>query len=106
VNIVGLAAASGQLKGTVSKHVQRLVEAGLVRREPVPNNRKEVRLVLTPDGEAVVGVHARMHDEMAAGLQDFLLRYSATELATVTKILTDLMATEKRGVRLVTDKDR
>ncbi len=36
VNIVGLAAASGQLKGTVSKNVQRLVEAGLVQRARFP----------------------------------------------------------------------
>src|SRR5262245_37478580 len=36
VSVVGLAARSGQLKGTVSKHVQRLVEAGLVARTPIP----------------------------------------------------------------------
>ena len=51
VNIVGLAAASGQLKGTVSKNVQRLVAAGLVQRSPVPGNRKEIRLSLTADGQ-------------------------------------------------------
>ena len=38
VSLVGLAGKSGQLKGTVSKHVQRLVEAGLVVRTPVPGN--------------------------------------------------------------------
>jgi DNA-binding MarR family transcriptional regulator len=101
VNIVGLAAQSGQLKGTVSKHVQRLVDAGLVERNPVPGNRKEIRLSLTPDGQAVAHVHRRMHDEMDAGRRDFLLRYTAAELATLTKVLSDLMATEKRGVRLV-----
>ena len=50
VGIVGLAARSGQLKGTASKHVQRLVEAGLVERSPIPGNRKEVVLSLTADG--------------------------------------------------------
>ena len=35
VSIVGLAARSGQLKGTASKHVHRLVEAGLVERSPI-----------------------------------------------------------------------
>jgi DNA-binding MarR family transcriptional regulator len=101
VNIVGLAEQSGQLKGTVSKHVQRLVEAGLVERSPVPNNRKEIRLGLTGDGKLVARVHRRMHDEMDHGREAFLMRYSATELATVTKVLTDLLRTEKRGVRLV-----
>ena len=47
VSVVGLAARSGQLKGTVSKHVQRLVDADLVRRELIPGNRKEVALTLT-----------------------------------------------------------
>jgi DNA-binding MarR family transcriptional regulator len=106
VNIVGLAAQSGQLKGTVSKHVQRLVDAGLVERNPVPGNRKEIRLSLTADGRMVARVHGRMHDEMDAGLREFLLRYTATELATVTKVLGDLMATERAGVRLVSDPGR
>lgn len=103
VNIVGLAAESGQLKGTVSKYVQRLVDAGLVARSPVPGNRKEIRLSLTGDGEIVARVHRQMHEEMDRGLADFLVRYSAGELATVTKILSDLMRTERVGVRLVTE---
>ena len=49
---MGLAARADQLKGTVSKHVQRLVEAGLVERAPLPGNRKEVVLDLTADGKA------------------------------------------------------
>jgi DNA-binding MarR family transcriptional regulator len=44
VSVVGLASRTGQLKGTVSKHVQRLVEAGLVVRVPIPGNRKEIEL--------------------------------------------------------------
>jgi DNA-binding MarR family transcriptional regulator len=101
VNIVGLAAQSGQLKGTVSKHVQRLVDAGLVERSPVPGNRKEIRLSLTPDGSAVARVHGRMHGEKDEGLNEFLMRYSAAELATITKVLGDLLATERRGFRFV-----
>lgn len=101
VNVVGLAAQTGQLKGTVSKHVQRLVGAGLVGREPVPGNRKEIRLSLTPDGRRVVEVHRQMHDEINGGLQDFLLRYTATELSVVAKVLGDLLRAEKQGVRLV-----
>jgi DNA-binding MarR family transcriptional regulator len=101
VNIVGLAAQSGQLKGTVSKHVQRLVDAGLVERNPVPGNRKEIRLGLTEDGRLVARVHRRMHEEKDAGIHEFLARYSAAELATISKVLGDLLATELRGVRLV-----
>ncbi len=72
VSIVGLAARSGQLKGTASKHVQRLVEAGLVERSPIPGNRKEVVLSLTADGRLINDVHSRMHDEMKRGVGEFL----------------------------------
>jgi DNA-binding MarR family transcriptional regulator len=94
VNVVGLATRTGQLKGTVSKHVQRLVAAGLVRRDPVPGNRKEIRLDLTTDGHRAAEVHRQMHDEIDAGLKEFLLGYSATELAVVARMLDDLVKTK------------
>jgi DNA-binding MarR family transcriptional regulator len=101
VSVVRLAARSGRLKGTVSKHVQRLVEAGLVVRAPVPGNRKEIELGLTADGELVADVHRRMHDEMNRGARDFLLRYSGADLQVLVKILGDLAGAHKDGVRLV-----
>jgi DNA-binding MarR family transcriptional regulator len=101
VSVVGLAARSGQLKGTVSKHVQRLVDAGLVARTPIPGNRKEIELTPTADGELVVDAHRRLHDEMAHGLHDFLQRYSGAELQVLAKVLRDLMAARKVGVRIV-----
>lgn len=101
VSVVGLAARAGQLKGTVSKHVQRLVEAGLVARSPIPGNRKELALSLTADGELVERVHRQMHDEMAAGLRDFLTRYTNADLEVLARMLSDLLAAGKEGVRLV-----
>jgi len=101
VSVVGLAARSGQLKGTVSKHVQRLVDAGLVARTPVPGNRKEIELSPTADGELVVDAHRQLHEEMADGLHDFLLRYTVAELQVLAKMLRDLQAARKVGVRLV-----
>lgn len=103
VSVVGLAARSGRLKGTVSKHVQRLVAAGLVSRDPIPGNRKEIELNLTADGELVVDVHRQLHAEMDSGWRDFLLRYSSAELQVLTKVLGDLAAARKIGVRLVPD---
>jgi DNA-binding MarR family transcriptional regulator len=100
VSVVGLAARSGQLKGTVSKHVQRLVDAGLVARTPIPGNRKEIELTPTADGELVVDAHRRLHDEMAHGLHDFLQRYSGVELQVLAKVLRDVMAARRVGVRI------
>lgn len=97
---------AGGVFGAVSKQVQRLVEAGLVRREAVPGNRKEVALSLTADGEAVASVHRAMHDEANRVIEEFLSRYTEAELATVAKILRDLLNTDRRGLRLVIDTDR
>lgn len=100
VSLVGLAARTGQLKGTASKHVQRLVDAGLVERSPIPGNRKEIELNLTADGRLVTQVHRELHDEMSAGLRDFLMRYPNAELEVLVKVLRDLMAARKVGVRI------
>ena len=104
VSLVGLAARSGQLKGTVSKHVQRLVDAGLLVRRPIPGNRKEIELVLSADGELVIEVHRQLHEEMNRGYHEFLLRYTTAELQVLIKVLGDLAAAHKVGVRLVADK--
>lgn len=100
LSLVKLAARSGQLKGTVSKHVQRLVEAGLVQRAPIPGNRKETQLTLTADGRLVADAHRKLHEEMALGLRDFLKRYSSAELQVLEKVLRDLASTRKVGVRI------
>lgn len=101
LSLVGLASRSGRLKGTVSKHVQRLVEAGLVQRSPVPGNRKEIQLTLTADGELVCDVHGQMHDEIDRGRREFLDRYTGAELQVLEKVLLDLVAADRRGVRIV-----
>jgi DNA-binding MarR family transcriptional regulator len=101
VSVVGLAARSDQLKGTVSKHVQRLVEAGLVVRTPIPGNRKEVELVLTDDGELVCDAHRRLHDEMDLGMHDFLQAYVNADLLVIERVLRDLLSARRDGVKLV-----
>lgn len=100
VSVVGLATRSAQLKGTVSKHVQRLVEAGLVVRTPVPGNRKEIQLGVTGDGQLIVEAHRRLHDEMNLGMHDFLRAYPAADLEVIAKVLRDLLSAGRVGVRL------
>ena len=100
VSVVGLAARSAQLKGTVSKHVQRLVEAGLVIRAPVPGNRKEVELSLTEDGALVCEAHRQLHVEMALGVRDFLQNYANADLMVLETVLRDLLSARRDGVRL------
>jgi hypothetical protein len=75
-----------------------------VVRTPVPGNRKEIELNLTSDGQLVTEAHSRLHDEMAAGLHDFLTRYPKSELEVLAKVLRDLMTAEKVGVRITPGK--
>lgn len=105
-NIVGLAAQSGQLKGTVSKHVQRLVEAGLVERSPVAGNRKEIHLSLTGDGAALVAAHARMHEQKLDALRGFLMRYTSAELQTLVTVLGDLRSSGPAVLRPLSGRGR
>jgi DNA-binding MarR family transcriptional regulator len=105
-SLVGLAARSGQLKGTVSKHVQRLVDAGLVQRSPIPGNRKEIQLGLTADGKLLRTAHAELHAEMDRGMREFLQRYSNADLQVLETVLRDLLAARKEGVRIVPAGER
>ena len=100
VSVVGLATRAGQLKGTVSKHVQRLVDAGLVDRRPLTGNRKELVLDLTADGAVVVEAHRQLHDEMAVGVGEFLSRYPNAELEVLVKVLRDVLGAQRVGVRI------
>ncbi len=53
--------------GTMTNRIDRLEARGLVRREPDPDDRRGVRVVLTPDGRAQVD----------AALQDLVTREHA-----------------------------
>ena len=69
-------------------------------RSPIPGNRKEIALKLTADGRLVAESQRELHDEMAAGPRDFLMRYPNSELEVLVKVLRDLMGAEKVGVRI------
>jgi DNA-binding MarR family transcriptional regulator len=99
VNVVGLARTAGLPKGTVSKIIRRLVADELVSRESLPGNRKEVHLRLTAMGSEIRQAHRAMHEEIDRGLREFLDRYSADELAVISKVLTDLVEVPRDGVR-------
>lgn len=98
VNIVGLSRATGVPKGTVSKVVRRLVTEGAVARHRLPDNRKEVHLRLTALGAEIQRAHRSLHEQMGHGLHAFLDRYSAAELAVVTRVLDDLRRMPREGL--------
>lgn len=103
INVVGLSRATGVPKGTVSKTIKRLVCDGVVARHGLPENRKEVHLRLTRIGEEIRRAHRSLHEQMGSGLEAFLRRYTAADLAVVTRVLDDLARMPRDGLRFRPD---
>jgi DNA-binding MarR family transcriptional regulator len=62
-----LAGELGLDASTVSRHARTLLEAGLVERQPDPDDGRSFRLSLTPDGErAMAEAFQRREDAVAA----------------------------------------
>jgi len=73
--------------GTMTNRIDRLEERGLVRREPDPNDRRGVRVVLTETGrrtvdDALFDLVAREHDLLATLAAD-----EQAELASLLRTL-------------------
>ena len=72
--LVALADRLDVTPSTAQRMVERLLRAGLVSREPNPDNRREVLLALTPDGQALVRRVTRRRrralSEIAAGMPE------------------------------------
>jgi DNA-binding MarR family transcriptional regulator len=49
--------------GGVTRLVDRMVDAGLVAREHCPSDRRSIHVVLTPEGQAVLGRAVAVHIE-------------------------------------------
>lgn len=79
VRAADLAGALGHDKGGVSRHVQQLVDLGLVERRPDPEDRRAQLLVLTD--EAVARLDA-VRRERSARFDALLAEWSGDELAT------------------------
>lgn len=103
VNIVGLSEATGVPKGTVSKTVQRLEATGTVSRHRLPGNRKEVHLRLTETGAEIQSAHRGLHEQMGSSVSKFLSRYSAADLEVLGRVLSDLLAMPREGLRFRPD---
>jgi DNA-binding MarR family transcriptional regulator len=80
-------------KGTVSKAARRLIAEKLVKREGLPNNRKEVLFRLTPLGKQLFDVNRAFDEQMERGFTRFLRRYDAKQLAFLTQVLQDTVET-------------
>jgi DNA-binding MarR family transcriptional regulator len=74
-----LAAEIGVDRSVVSRHASRLVDAGLLKREPDPSDRRAVLLTLTGSGRTVV---REMRRRLAVAFDSYFASWSPDEART------------------------
>ncbi len=80
-------------KGSVSKATRRLITKKLIKKESLPNNKKEVLFRLTPLGRELFDVHRAFDQQMERGFIRFLQKYDADQLQFIVRVLQDSIAT-------------
>lgn len=80
-------------RAPTSRTLTRLVEKGLVRREPKPSDRREVHVFLTDEGRRV---YAEVFPRVAAIQRDLLAPFSAAERRQFDDLLARLQAQARR----------
>ncbi len=67
-----LAEKMGITTGALTVMVDRLVRAGLVARQPNPEDRRSIRVALTPEGEKYFVEHHQLHRQLTQELANAL----------------------------------
>lgn len=89
---IGMAELSGVLgveRSSLTGLVDRAEQRGLVVREPDPNDRRAVKVMLTPAGAGAV---RRFHDQLTDRLDALLAELPATERARFTRTMSRIVA--------------
>lgn len=81
--------------GGTSKLVDRIEAAGLIARQPDPDDRRAARVALTPDGERVLSGATKTYEQEVAAFADPVL--SAGEQREMHASITRLLDAAHRG---------
>lgn len=87
INGTTIAEKIGLSRAGVTKIGTRLVSEGLVKRERMRHNRKEIYYRLTPEGREVFDTHSRLLENEEERFRVFLGAYSGEQLAFVGEFL-------------------
>ncbi|HVE62880.1 MAG TPA: MarR family transcriptional regulator [Mycobacteriales bacterium] len=77
--------------GGITKMLDRMIDAGLVQREPCPTDRRVCFAALTPDGDRALTAAAKVH---ARNLRDVFAGFSEADLRALDDLLDRLRAAE------------
>jgi DNA-binding MarR family transcriptional regulator len=89
VNGITIAKKTGIPKGTVSKSVQKLLIKELIRKESLPNNKKEYIYYINPLGKEIFDLHKALHQQTELQITQFLNKYDNNELVFLIHIIQD-----------------
>lgn len=89
VNGITIAKNTGIPKGTVSKSIRKLLIKELIRKESLPNNKKEYIYYINPLGKEIFGLHKALHQQTELQITQFLNKYDNSELGFLIRILQD-----------------
>lgn len=99
VNSITISQKAGIPKGTVSKAIRKLDSKNLIDKVPLPNNKKEALLYVSPLGKELFELHQILHQQFNSGIDIFLQRYEVEELELISRFLkefTEFSWTDKK----------
>ncbi|WP_320171843.1 MarR family transcriptional regulator [Maridesulfovibrio sp.] len=86
-NLKNIAMVLGVTKSAVSQMIGKLEKRGLARKDPAPDNRKELLAGLTEKGWEAFRIHEQFHEKHMANLFDRLDEFTDPQLATASAVL-------------------
>ncbi|MCA1295159.1 MarR family transcriptional regulator [Paenibacillus sp. alder61] len=92
INHTGIVKKMDLSKASITNICSKLLETDFIRRSQLNNNRKEIYFSLTDKGRRVYHLHKKLHQEKEEGFYQFIESYSETELQTIGKFMSDLLA--------------
>ncbi|NGQ96765.1 MarR family transcriptional regulator [Brevibacillus sp. SYP-B805] len=90
INNIAIAKKMNLSKANVTKITSKLLEADLIKRFQLTDNKKEVYFRLTPKGKQVFDMHAAIHKRKEEQFYRFLDQYTETEQHAILKFLRDM----------------
>ncbi|EPZ49203.1 MarR family winged helix-turn-helix transcriptional regulator [Alicyclobacillus acidoterrestris] len=90
VNGATVASYLGITRGAVTKIARRFLRQGLIEKNFLPDNKKEVHFTLTALGMEFFKAHHELHDKLQNQWSMYLDKYDAAELQTIVRFLSEL----------------
>lgn len=87
INITQLAEMQGVTKGAMSQMAYRLLDKGYVRKVSAPKDDRELRLLLTPNGQEAYKAHKEYHAKRSGDFMDVLAGMDDQESAALRNVL-------------------